>query len=273
VTAAVRGHKVTLIEKNDSLGGQLLLNRNIPGRGELVTAAKDLINNLKALPVDIELGKEVNKQSIVDFAPDVVVVAAGARPVRPDIPGIDGDNVVHAWDVLADGADLGKQVVIVGGNAVGLETALYLANQGTLPPDVLHFLVANRAETLETLEMFVDRGFRDVTVVEMTSKAGQDIGTSNRWTILKEIMRLGVKMMTNAKAVSVEPDGLVIAHGDKTEKLPADSIVIATGAEPVNQLAEELIDDVAEIHTIGDAQEPRNALEAIKEGFLTGLKI
>ena len=273
ITAAERGHRVTLAEKEDALGGQLLLNHRIPGRGELVTAARDLIHHLEGLPIDVELGVEITKENITRWAPEVTVIATGARPLWPNIPGIEGNNVVHAWDVLAGKAGVGKQVVVVGGNAVGLETAIYLANQGTLPPDVLHFLVANRAETWETLEMLVDRGVRDVTVVEMLERAGQDIGPSTRWTILKEIRRLGVDVRTSTKAVAIEPEGLTIAYGDGTEKLPADSIVIATGAEAVNELAQDLADMVPEIHTIGDAKEPRKALEAIKEGFLVGLKI
>jgi 2,4-dienoyl-CoA reductase (NADPH2) len=273
ITAAERGHRVTLVEKRDGLGGQLLLNRNIPGREELVTAATDLIHNLKTLTIDVELGVEVTRENLTRWTPEVIVLATGARPLRPNIPGIESDNVVHAWDVLAGKAEVGKRVVIVGGNAVGLETAIYLANQGTLPPEVLHFLVTNRAETWDTLEMLVDRGFRDVTVAEMVDKAGQDIGPSTRWTMMKEIRRLGVKLMTSTKVVTIESDGLRLAHGGEIKKLQADSIVIATGAEALNQLAEDLHDLVPEIYTIGDAKEPRNALTAIREGFLAGLEI
>ncbi len=189
------------------------------------------------------------------------------------MPGIEGDNVFQAWAVLAGKADLGNQVIIVWGNALGLEIAVYLANQGTLSPELLHFLVINRAETLETLEKLLNRGFREVTVVEMTERAGQDIGPSTRWTILKEIKRLGVQVRTLAKAMAIERDGLIIAHGDETEKLQADSIVIATGSVAVNELAEDFADLGPRIYTIGDAKEPRNALEAIREGFRTGLKI
>jgi 2,4-dienoyl-CoA reductase (NADPH2) len=272
-TAAERGHKVTLIEKDDILGGQLLLNRCIPGREEMVTAAKDLVNNIMALDVEVLLNKEADITFLKDMSPDAVVVAAGARPILPDIPGIDGQNVVQAWDVLAGRVGVGRKVLILGGNAVGLETALYLAVQGTLSPDVLHFLMTNRAESIETLTELLHKGNKDVTVVEMIDKAGKDVGYTTRWTVMAELKRLGVTIMTKTKAVGIKPDGMEIERGNGADFLPADSIVIAAGSLPENGLVREIEKLVREVHTIGDAKEPRKALDAIREGYLVGLKI
>ena len=272
-TAAERGHQVTLAERDNELGGQLLLNRYIPGRKEMVTAATDLINNLRALNVNTLLGREVDQGLVREMKPDVVIVATGASPTLPHIPGIETQGVATAWDVLSGKVHVGERVVIVGGNAVGLETALYLADQGTLPPEVLHFLVANRAESWETLEGLVNHGDKHVTVVEMMKRAGEDIGSSTRWTVMMELRRLGVSVLTGATAVGITPEGVEIEKGEKRDLLPADSVVIAAGAKPENLLVEEMVDLVPEIYSIGDAKAPRNALEAIKEGFLTGLKI
>ena len=101
----------------------------------------------------------------------------------PSIPGINHPKVALAWDVLSGKATVGKKVVMVGGNAVGLETALYLASQGTLSPEVLHFLMVNKAESPDTLEHLLNHGNKEVCVVEMTKKVGQDIGNSTRWTV------------------------------------------------------------------------------------------
>ncbi|MBW1768675.1 MAG: FAD-dependent oxidoreductase [Deltaproteobacteria bacterium] len=168
---------------------------------------------------------------------------------------------------------MGKRVVIVGGNAVGLETALHLAEQGTIPPEVLHFLAANRAETWDTLEGLIDKGNKEVTVVEMLKEYGKDIGLSTRWTIRGELKRLGVEVITGAKAVEVNPDGLEIEKEKGRELLKADSIVIAAGTEPLNGLRAEIRGLAPEIYTIGDAEKPRKALDAIKEGLLTGLMV
>ncbi len=272
-TAAERGHQVTLVERDDQMGGQLLLNRNIPGREEMVTAGDDLVNNLNAHGVEIMLSREADVPWVKEVAPEAVILATGARPLLPDLEGVDKQKAAMAWDILSGKAVAGKRVVIIGGNAVGLETALYLANQGTVSPEILHFLVANRAESWETLEALISQGNRDVTVVEMAKKAGQDIGMSTRWTVMAELRRLGVKTLTGAKALAVTEKGLDITRAGNNEPLPADTVVIAAGSAPENSLARQLGGVVSEVYTIGDAKEPRNALEAIKEGFLAGLRI
>ncbi len=273
VTAAERGHAVTLVEKGPRLGGQLLMNRSIPGREEMASAAEDLAANLAASGVDVRLGLEMGPDDVKAFAPDAVILATGASPVLPGIPGVDGDNVLSAWDLLEKDLKLGKRVVIVGGNALGLETALFVARQGTLSPEVLHFLAANRAENWETLEELIDRGNKEVTVLEMESKAGQDIGPSTRWTVFAEIRRLGVQVITEARALGFTAHGVEIEKKGEAGVVPGDSIVLAMGSEPVNRLAGELEGLVTELYTIGDAKEPRNALEAIREGFTAGLKV
>jgi 2,4-dienoyl-CoA reductase (NADPH2) len=272
-TLKERGHRVTLVEKQDALGGQLLLNRRIPGREEMVTVAADLINNLQALNVDTLLGREADIRFIKDMSPDAVVIATGARPILPDIPGMDNSNVIQAWDLLAEKATAGKEVVIIGGNAVGLETALYLASQGTLSPEVLHFLMVNRAESIETLTELLNRGDKKVTVVEMTNKVGQDIGASTRWTVMAELGRLGVTILKGSKAVEITAEGLKIERGGQTGFITADSIVLAVGSTPENALVREVEALVPEVHIVGDAKEPRHALDAVREGFLAGLKI
>ena len=272
-TAAERGHQVTLAEKDHQLGGQLLLTHNIPGRKEMYTAAADLKNNLIALNVNVLLDTGVDKRFVESMGPDVVVLSTGARPLLPDIQGIDDPRVVTSWDVLSGKATVGKKTVIVGGNAVGLETALYLANQGTLSPETLHFLVAQKAETWDALEGMVNQGSRDVTVVEMMKKPGQDIGSSTRWTVMAELRRLGVRIQRNTKVVGIRPEGVEIEDAQGRDHLNADSVVVAAGSVGENRLLSEIEALVSEVHIIGDAKEPRNVLEAIKEGFLTGLKI
>jgi len=272
-TAAERGHEVLLVEKKEVLGGQLLLNASIPGRKELVTAARDLENNLRALPVKLFLSTEADAGFVQSTAPDAVIVATGARPAMPDIPGIGRDRVVTAWDVLSGEVGTGTRVVVVGGNAVGLETALYLASQGTLSPEVLHFLITHKAESTETIETLLNKGSKEVRVVERMKKAGQDIGSSTRWTVMAELRRLGVEILTGARADEITEAGVFVEKERGRHLLPADTVVIAAGSTAENSLADELKGLVPELHVIGDAQSPRNALEAIREGFLVGLKI
>ena len=272
-TAAERGHRVLLVERAPSLGGQLLLNESIPGRKEIVQAARDLENNLRALPVELRLSTEADVAFVRSNGPDAVILATGAVPSLPDIPGIRHEKVVTAWDVLSEKKEVGKRVAIIGGNAVGLETALYLANQGTISPEVLHFLITSKAESLESIETLLNRGNKEVTVLEMTAKAGQDIGSSTRWTVMAELHRLGVKILTAAKAVEINGQGVLFEKDGNRDLLAADTVVMAAGATSVNSLAGELEGLVPQIHIVGDARNPRNALEAIREGWLAGLKV
>jgi 2,4-dienoyl-CoA reductase (NADPH2) len=207
------------------------------------------------------------------MGPDAVILATGAQPAWPDIPGIGNGNVVSAWDLLEKDTTLGHRVVIIGGNALGLETALYVANQGTLDPDVLKFLAINRAEDWETLTGLLDHGNKEVTVLEMEKKAGKDIGASTRWTVLSELRRLGVHLVTQARALALTDQGVEVEKEGEIALVPADSIVIATGSEPVNALARELEGLVADINVVGDAKTPGNALEAIYAGFMAGLEV
>lgn len=272
-TAAERGHRVTLVDKADRLGGQLLLNRLIPGRSEMVTAAKDLINNVKALDVEILLGRKADAGLIKEFSPDAVVMATGASPIEPNIPGIDGENVHQAWDVLDGKVRVNHKVVIVGGNAVGLETALCIASQGTISPEVFCFLSIHNTEAPEVLSDMLNKGNKDVTVVEMTQRVGQDIGASTRWILLSEVKRLGVAIHKGAKAVGITPEGLEVETEQGPAFLAADSVVIAAGSRPENNLTDGIKGLAPEFNLVGDAKQIRNAREAIREGFLAGLQI
>jgi 2,4-dienoyl-CoA reductase (NADPH2) len=272
-TAKDRGHDVVLMEKSERLGGQILLNHLIPGRGELETAAIDLIHNIQDKGVEMVLGKTATLDNICQMAPDVVVVAAGGRPAMPKIAGIDGHNVIQAWDLLEKNIETGPNVVVLGGNAVGLETALFLANQGTLSPEILHFLMVNRAETFETLSQLLDQGSKQVTVVEMTKKSGADVGLTTKWTLMAELKRLGVRILTQTEAVGITPEGLQVKDAEGAGFVAADTVVVAAGSKAENQLVESLGDHVPEIHSIGDAKKPRNILVAIREGFQLGLTL
>jgi len=119
----------------------------------------------------------------------------------------------------------------------------------------------------------LNKGNKEVTVVEMTKKVGKDIGLTTRWTVMGELRRLGVNIMANTKAVGIKADGLEVEKEDGPDFLHADSIIIAAGSKPENSLISEIESLVPGVYTVGDAKEPRNALDAIKEGFLVGLKI
>jgi len=271
--ASMRGHKVTLWEKNSCLGGQLLLAAAVPGREDFYHLSSFLQNSLHRLGVKVVLDKEATTNEICNFAPDCIVVATGAEPLIPNIAGIGLSTVVSAWDVLRDKKDLGAKVIVIGGNAVGCETALYIARMGTIDALTFNFLMLNEAEGIEKIKRLAVQGTKDVTVLEMEEKAGKDLGVSTRWPILQELRRYGVKIMTSTKAIEIESDGVVVEHNGQIAKIYADSIVVAVGSVSENKLYEQLKAKFFQVFLIGDAKEPRKAIDAVKEGFYTGYRI
>ncbi|MDI6754748.1 MAG: FAD-dependent oxidoreductase [Thermodesulfobacteriota bacterium] len=268
--AALRGHEVCLYEKNERLGGQLPLAAIPPGRGEFLTFVNYLEKQLSKLNVVVRTRTEATPLNVELEKPDVIIIATGAEAVAPNIKGADRPNVLMAWDVLSGKVDTGSEVIIIGGGAVGLETALFLARKGTLDPETLHFLMFNQAERVETLNTLLYRGLKKITVLEMLKKIGEDIGPSTRWSIRQDLARLSIKTMTSATAREITAEGVIIDREGTEMLIPGDTVVIATGARPVNALYEKLKERVPEIHLIGDAKAPRKALEAVAEGLAVG---
>ena len=271
--AAFRGHRVSLYEKAEKLGGQLPLAAAPPGRGEFLTFLSYLERQMKAQNVAVYTRTEITPEYVETEKPDVVVVATGAEPSVPGIKGIHRPNVVTAWDVLCGRVDTGKEVVVIGGGAVGLETAIFLARKGTIDGDTLRFLMTNQAETPETLSSLLFRGVKNVTVVEMLNRLGQDLGRSTRWTIMQDLWRLSIKTMTHAQAKEITDGGVIVDRGGRENLIRGDTVVLATGARAMNALYQKLQGRTREIYLIGDAKTPRKALEAVAEGLAVGRTI
>lgn len=265
-TAAEAGHRVVLLERESTLGGQLALAGTLDERREFHTLKDTLIRQASAAGVDLRTDITADPDLITAEAPDAVILATGGEPIRPPIPGTDAGHVVQAWDVLACTCDVGERVVIIGGGAVGIETAVYLAKIGTIDAHTLQFLFLNNAEEIETLRALSTRGIKQVTVIEMLPRLGQDIGFSTRWVELQLLERYGVTAMTATKAIAIREDGVLIEHEGRTEYIPCDTVVLAVGTRPHNSLAAH-IPATVKVIPIGDAVKPRKAFDAIHEGF------
>jgi len=269
-TAAERGHDVTLWEKCGQLGGQLVLAAVPPGRKEFAVFVRYLVSEIVRLGVKVELGKEADEGNIVAFGADAVIMATGSVPVKLPVDGVNGPNVAQAWDILAGRASSGKKVVIVGGGAVGCETAVYLAQKGTINAETLHFLAMNDAENLERLKELATRGVKDITVVEMRKSVGMDIGITSRWIILQELRRLGVRVITRAKVSAINAQGLLVEQNGREQLIEADTVLLAVGSRPVSELCERIKERLPEVYMVGDAVASRKALDAVRQGHLAG---
>jgi 2,4-dienoyl-CoA reductase (NADPH2) len=230
-----------------------------------------LRDSLVSLGVDVFLNQRATIEEVRAFSPDAVLVATGARPVLPDIPGIKCQHVVGAWDVLRGEVVPGSKVVVLGGGAVGGEVALYIASMGTIDGDTIKFLMTNKAESPEKIWELATRGMKEVVILEKGRAAGQGIGNSTRWILLQELRRLGVEVCTSTTALAIEADGVIVAGAEgQRVKIPADTVVVAAGCRADNSLYQELSREFSGVYLIGDAQAPRKAFDAIREGFMTG---
>jgi 2,4-dienoyl-CoA reductase (NADPH2) len=149
-----------------------------------------------------------------------------------------------------------------------LETAVYLASIGAITPEQLYFLTLHSAESPETLKKLITRGAKEVTVLEMAPRFGQDVGPSTRWVLMKDLKERGIKLIGGATMKEITSDHVIYtdANGHDVE-LPADTVVLAMGARPEASLAEKLKDSGAQIAVIGDCAKVGRIGDAVEAGF------
>jgi 2,4-dienoyl-CoA reductase (NADPH2) len=236
--AALRGHQVTLCEKGEELGGQLRVACLPPYKDELGSLIKNMATQARKAGVEVRLSTEVTPELVEKENPDVLILAVGATPLIPDIPGVGQDNVVTAVDVLTRRRDVGGTAVIVGGGMVGCEAAEFLADLD-----------------------------KKVTIVEMLPKIGSDYGATYRHVVLRRLRKAGIKMETNVIVEEITDGGVKARRDGAVEFFPGDTVVLAAGFEPSKGLGEKLGGKVPAPYSIGDCVEPRRIKEAIEEGF------
>ena len=244
-TAASRGHKVTLYEKRESLGGQFSIASLPPFKQEFAGYIKYMRDRLERDGVSLEFNRELTIEDIAREKPDTVVVATGGKPLIPGIPGIDGPNVVKASDVLTGSKVAGQNVLVAGGGLVGCETALFLDELG-----------------------------KNVTIVEQLGELASDQIMVPRETLLRKLSETDVSVVTSSRIVEIITDGVIIEQRGNQEKISGiDTIVLALGVESVNELAASIKNLISEVYVIGDAEKPGKALDAILAGARIGRQI
>ncbi|MFX1257529.1 MAG: FAD-dependent oxidoreductase [Promethearchaeota archaeon] len=236
--AAIRGHEVILWEKNNILGGNLILASIAPHKEEIKCLINYLSYQMKKLGINVELEKEATVESILGVNADEIIVATGGLPVIPDIPGVNRNNVLTAIDVLKGVVDTGDKVAIVGGGMIGCETAEFLVSKG-----------------------------KDITIVEELPKIARDIGPSTRWSTVMRIKRWGIDLRTSSKVMEIIDDGVVIEEEGENHIIKADTIVIAVGIKPNEELFNALKERIPKVHPLGDCKKPARILEAIHDGY------
>lgn len=244
--AAKRGHEVHLFEKQDSLGGQLLLGSVSSYKKELLTLIEYQKKQVKKHGVHCHLGSEVTADTVSELRPDVVVLATGSVPNPPPVQGIELPIVRSVSRIFQDGRPPAvRRSVVIGGGATGCEVSLHLAEAGC-----------------------------PVTLVEKMRRIGPQIESVTRKMILAALKKKNVTIMTGTELVRIEPQGVVVRSRDTGElRIEADQVIIVTGMRPDNTLYNEVVQMGIPVYQIGDCLEPRSAKAAIYEGSMIGRKI
>ncbi|UCG84417.1 MAG: FAD-dependent oxidoreductase [Dehalococcoidia bacterium] len=240
--AALRGHSVTLYEKRDQLGGHLVEGSVPEFKNDVRLLIEYYLTQLKKLNVKIELNKEAIPELMQKIECEVMVVATGSMPVVPDIPGIEKDTVVSAIDVLAGGGQVGEDVLVTGGGLVGCEVAVYLAQKG-----------------------------RRVTVVEMQGEILPRVFEANKQYLHKMLTENGVRVLTNTALARITDEGAILVnkiHRYEAE-VAADTVVLAVGLKPRDDVVRHLECRAVELYHVGDCREPGRIMDAIWGAFET----
>lgn len=258
------GHDVTIATKEDHLGGLLEVASKPPNKAYIKDNIEIMNYEIKNLGVNIKTKTLVDEKFIENFRADFLIVATGSLPIIPNIKGIHGKNIYTAEEVLKGNQDLinhikkGK-IHIIGGGAVGLETAHYLAETAFVDK-----------KDIEFINSFVSNEMKksifspiDITVVELLSKVGKDLG-GNKRIVLNDLKKLDVKIMTDTEVLSIDNNKIELKTKEIKIKEITDTIILAIGYKPSNQnLIDYLEKNEYSYQVIGDALKPRNIMGAL----------
>jgi pyruvate/2-oxoglutarate dehydrogenase complex dihydrolipoamide dehydrogenase (E3) component len=201
---------------------------------------------VKQQKIDVRLGRPISEKNLMKGNPDAIIVATGAIPIIPDLRGIKSRSVCTAWEVVEGKKKIKEKIVLVaGGGSMGCETALFLASTN-----------------------------KKVVLIEMMGGIAMDMEPINRADLIAKIQELGIEVLLERKIEEIESEGVLVSNQEgKKERIKGDIVVLALGSTPIKHLAEELEGKVPEIYEVGDCKQPRKIIDAVYEGFLSGLRL
>ncbi|WP_446899076.1 FAD-dependent oxidoreductase [Clostridium sp. LBM24168] len=244
--ASMRGHEVILYELKDKLGGVVVPGSVPDFKIDDRKLLKWYRNEMNELDIKIVLNTKVTEDIVDKEKPDVVIIATGSREIEMKVPGIKKGKVLTAIEVLNGKNDIGKNILMIGGGLVGCETSLYLANKG-----------------------------KEVTIIEQKDSilsSGKPIPHMNKIMLVDLLKMQNVKIITNTSLLEVTDNGAIIIDNKfNKQDICADTVIIAAGFKPENDLYNKLRKKIVELYLIGDASKTANIMDAIWSGNEIGL--
>ncbi|MFT4096647.1 MAG: NADPH-dependent 2,4-dienoyl-CoA reductase [Rhodoblastus sp.] len=247
ITAAERGHKVTLFEANDDIGGQFNLARKIPGKEEFDETIRYFRRMIALRGVDLRLNTRVDADALAGF--DEVIVATGIEPRTPDIPGIDHPKVVGYMDAILGKKPIGKRVAIMGAGGIGFDVAELVSHAGVSAAlDVNVFArewgidFRNHPRGGVTgVEPHVETSGREIILMQRKADAlGRNLGRTTGWTHRISLQRRNVQMVGGVDYLKIDDEGLHTRVNGEPRLFDVDTIVVCAGQTSMRRLYDDL---------------------------------
>jgi 2,4-dienoyl-CoA reductase (NADPH2) len=275
VTAAERGHAVTLFEAALAIGGQMNLAAAIPGK-EFAETTRYFARRIARLRVTLELAARPSAAELAAGGFDEIVIATGVTPRIPVLAGVDHPKALRYDEVLSGARQVGRRAAIVGAGGIGFDTAVFLS-----APGGDHFLDAWGVDRSGASPGGLVRAVPEAVPRELwllqrkTTPAGRTLGQTTGWAIRAELARRGVKILTGVEYRRIDDHGLHIVHDAAAKVLEVDHVVLCAGQEPVRTLHDELAARGVRSHLIGGAHVAAelDAFRAIEEGTRVALEL
>lgn len=282
VTAANRGHHVTLFERENQIGGQFNIAKQIPGKEEFQETLRYFERQLALNGVEVHLNHTATTDQLSSF--DEVVIATGIRPRIPNIDGIEHEKVLTYLDVLKHKRPVGKRVAIIGAGGIGFDTAEYLSQSGQSTSlsnyAFSHEWGIDRTIThrggLRPEGAQVEHSPREIYLLQRKdTKVGDGLGKTTGWVHKTSLLMRGVTMLNSVQYLKIDDQGLHIRRGNEQQCLEVDNVIICAGQEPLKTLHQPLQAMGKSVHIIGgaDIAAELDARRAIAQGVQLALNV
>ena len=243
-TAALRGYAVTLCEAGSELGGILRTEAALPFKEDMYNLGLSYARLIHKAGVEVRMNTKVDAAFVEDFAPDALIIAVGSEPMTLPVPVAEDARVLSIDELYLDKAEVGEEVVVVGGGLTGSECALLMSQLG-----------------------------KKAHVVEMREGLALDANIRQRPILLAEIEAADIDVVVNACACEVKAEGVVVEQDGEERLVPGDTVICAIGQRSRSAVVEELYDGAPFVRVVGDARRPANITTAIYEAFHAAMDI